>query len=63
MNMQNSMKLLLEVAVQTCMFRAFLSYTNPSADADSQVFLQFIKQLVSSVFPEANIFARMLTNC
>jgi len=61
-NMWTSMKLLLGVVARTCMIRAFLSYTVPSANEDSQVFLQFIKQFVSSVFPEANIFARTFTN-
>lgn len=57
------MKLLLGVVAHPCIVRAFLSYTDPFANKDSQVFLQFIKQFVSSVFPQANIFSRTSTNC
>lgn len=45
------------------MVRAFLSCTDPSANEETKVFLQFIKQFVSSVFSEANVFARTFTNC
>lgn len=44
------------------MVKAFLFCTDPSANEDSEVFLQFIKPFVSSMFPVANIFARALTN-